>query len=223
MYQMKAISGIFRRKRTKIAIFMAVSLLLVCNQARAHKVTVFAWVEGDTVHVESKFSGGRKAVAAPVEVYDNQGNLLLKGVTDDQGTFAFKAPQKTEMKVVLLAGMGHRGEWTIQLSDFENTDVSAPSQLPKTDSLSPPMTDKDQENRYAPSQTDPPLPTEFVTADEIRSMVEEAIDKKLKPVMKSLADMRQSGPSLTDILGGIGYIIGLVGVAAYVSSKRRNS
>jgi nickel transport protein len=41
--------------------------------------------------------------------------------------------------------------------------------------------------------------------------------------MKSLADMRQRGPSLTDILGGIGYIIGLVGVAAYVSSKRRNS
>jgi nickel transport protein len=127
------------------------------------------------------------------------------------------------MKVVLLAGMGHRGEWTIQLSDFENTDVAAPSQLPKTDSLSPPMADKDQENRSAPSQSTPPLPTEFVTADEIRSMVEEAIDKKLKPVMKSLADMRQSGPSLTDILGGIGYIFGLVGVAAYVSSKRRNS
>ena len=220
---MEPISGILRRKNAKILIFMTVSLLLVCSQARAHKVTVFAWVEGDTVHVESKFSGGRKTVAAPVEVYDNQGNLLLKGVTDDQGAFAFKAPQKTEMKVVLLAGMGHRGEWTIQLSDFENTDVATPSQPPKTDSPSSPMTDKDQENRSAPPQSAPPLTTEIVSAEEIRSLVEEAIDKKLKPVMKSLADMRQSGPSLTDILGGIGYIFGLIGVAAYISSKRRKS
>jgi nickel transport protein len=220
---MEPISGILRRKNATILIFLTVSLLLVCSQVGAHKVTVFAWVEGDTVHVESKFSGGRKTVAAPVEVYDSQGNLLLKGVTDDQGAFAFKAPQKTEMKIVLLAGMGHRGEWTIQRSDFENTDVATPSQPPKTDSPSSPMTDKDQENRSAPSQSAPALTTESVSADEIRSMVEEAIDKKLKPVMKSLADMRQSGPSLTDILGGIGYIIGLVGVAAYVSSKRRNS
>jgi nickel transport protein len=85
------------------------------------------------------------------------------------------------------------------------------------------MTDKDQENRSAPSQSAPALTTESVSADEIRSMVEEAIDKKLKPVMKSLADMRQSGPSLTDILGGIGYIFGLIGVAAYISSKHRKS
>ena len=220
---MEPISRILRRKNAKILIFMTVSLLLVCSQARAHKVTVFAWVEGDTVHVESKFSGGRKTVAAPVEVYDSQGNLLLKGVTDDQGAFAFKAPQKTEMKVVLLAGMGHRGEWTIQLSDFENTGDATPSQPPKTDAPSSPMTDKDQENRSAPSQSAPPLTTDLVSADEIRSLVEEAIDKKLKPVMKSLADMRQSGPSLTDILGGIGYIFGLIGVAAYISSKRRKS
>jgi nickel transport protein len=85
------------------------------------------------------------------------------------------------------------------------------------------MTDKDKENRSEPSQSGPPLTTEFVSADEIRSMVEEAIDKKLKPVMKLLADMRQSEPSLTDILGGIGYIFGLIGVAAYISSKHRKS
>jgi nickel transport protein len=47
------------------------------------------------------------------------------------------------------------------------------------------------------------------------------LDAKLKPVMQLLVETRQSGPSVTDVLGGIGYIFGLIGVAAYFSAKRR--
>jgi nickel transport protein len=41
--------------------------------------------------------------------------------------------------------------------------------------------------------------------------------------MKLLVETRRSGPSVTDILGGIGYIFGLIGVAAYFNAKRRKS
>ena len=50
----------------QISLSAAVLLLLSFSLALAHNVTVFAWVEGDTVHVESKFSGGRRPVAALV-------------------------------------------------------------------------------------------------------------------------------------------------------------
>ena len=50
-------------------------MLLSVSMARAHGVSVFAWVEGDTVYVESKFSGGRRAKNATVLVYDKEGNL----------------------------------------------------------------------------------------------------------------------------------------------------
>ena len=36
-----------------------------------------------------------------------------------------------------------------------------------------------------------------------------------------VAELRQTGPTLTDVLGGIGYIIGLVGLAAYVRYRRK--
>lgn len=206
-----------------MAIFMAVILLLVCHQAQAHKVSVFAWIEGDTVHVESKFSGGRKAVAAPVEVYDSQGNLLLKGVTDDAGTFTFKVPQKTEMKVVLLAGMGHKGEWTIPLSDLGDVKLKTPSTTSQFAPQQPPATVAEGTESDSSTESNHTIPTANVTADEIRRVVEAALDEKLKPVMKSLADMHQSGPSTTDILGGVGTIFGLIGVAAYIRSKRRKS
>lgn len=202
----------------QIALFITVILLLVCGQVLAHNVTVFAWVDGETVYVESKYSGGRKPVAAPVEVYDTHGKLLLKGVTDDNGEFSFKVPQKTEMKVVLLAGMGHKGEWTILLSDLQDVRADTP---PRT--AEPGAATQDQSVTAAPAVSGHPVPAEYISAAEIQNAVEEALDKKLKPVMKLLVETRQSGPSVTEILGGIGYIFGLIGVAAYFSAKRRKS
>jgi nickel transport protein len=206
-----------------ISLITALLLLLFCGQALAHNVTVFAWVEGDTVHVESKFSGGRRPVAAPVEVYDARGNLLLKGVTDEKGEFSFKVPKKTEMKVVLLAGMGHKGEWTIPFSDLEAVSADTATQAAETNSPSSKPTDPIQAKDVLSTVGANSAPAGHVTTAEIRKAVEAALDTKLKPVMKLLVETRRSGPSVTDIIGGIGYIFGLIGVAAYFSSKRRKS
>ncbi|MGB5617390.1 MAG: hypothetical protein WBM78_11155 [Desulfobacterales bacterium] len=207
----------------QISPIAAVFLLLFCSVALAHSVTVFAWVEGDTVRVESKFSGGRRPVAAPVEVYDTRGNLLLKGVTDEKGEFSFKVPKKTEMKVVLLAGMGHKGEWIIPFSDLEAVSADATAQAAETNSQSSISTEPNQAKSAISMVGGNPVPAGYVTAAEIRNAVEGALDTKLRPVMKLLVESRQSGPSVTDILGGIGYIFGLIGVAAYFSAKRRKS
>ena len=212
-----------RKKMGWISLFMVVLILLPFSQALAHNVTVFAWVEGDTVHVESKFSGGRRPVAAPVEVYDARGNLLLKGVTDEKGEFSFKVPEKTEMKVVLLAGMGHKGEWIIPLSDIETVSADATAQVAEKNSQPFISAEPNQAKSALPTAGGNPDPAGYVTAAEIRNAVEGALDAKLKPVMKLLVETRQSGPSVTDILGGIGYIFGLIGVAAYFSAKRRKS
>ena len=217
--------GASPKKTKRIACFVFLTMLMAFSHVQAHKVNVFAWVEGDTVHVESKFSGGRKPVAATVEVYDSKDHLLLKGETDDKGKLAFKAPQKTAMRIVLIAGMGHRGEWKLSLSDFDNSDlpsIATASQPPKQGSPPAKMPTNSRMEQPTHIQDPPGVTTECVTADEIRSMVEETVDAKLKPVMKTLVDMNQKGPTMTDVLGGIGYILGLIGVAAYIRSKRRN-
>ena len=204
-------------KIIQLSLFMLAIVLIAREPAWAHGVAVFAWVEGDTVHVEGKFGGGRRPVNAPVEVYDPQDNLLLKGVTDENGEFSFKVPQRTEMKVVLLAGMGHRGEWTIPISDLDAavTDeesrkiVPAPGPVPA--------------ETLAVTTGSPREDSEYVTTAEMEAAIENALDKKLKPMMRLLVDEKQSGPSMTDVLGGIGYIFGLVGVAAYVASRRKQT
>jgi nickel transport protein len=85
----------------------------------AHRVNVFAWVEGDTVYVESKFSGGKRVNAGKITVSDAEGTELLTGLTDENGVFSFKVPKKTDLKIVLEAGTGHKGEWTVAAGEIQ--------------------------------------------------------------------------------------------------------
>ncbi len=47
------------------------------------------------------------------------------------------------------------------------------------------------------------------------------MDKKLGSIKQMLADDRNQGTNLQDILGGIGYILGLAGIITYFKSKTR--
>lgn len=183
---------------------------VVVEQAAAHKVTVFAWVEGDTVHTESKFSGGRYAKQARIEVYDSSGNQLLDGRTDDKGRFVFKAPKVEDLQIVLMAGAGHRNEWVVKAEEFSG-------QVPL-------MTKADSVQTHAtPPLVETSLPADLdLTHEDLQRMIEAALDKKLQPVLHRLHQMDE-GPRLADIMGGIGYILGLVGLGTYIHYRRRSS
>ena len=60
-----------------------------------------------------------------------------------------------------------------------------------------------------------------MSREEVQSIIDKSLDKKLTPVIHMLADAVDSGPRLSDVVGGIGYIFGLVGVALYFSSRRK--
>ena len=180
------------------------------GSASAHKVMIFAWVEGDTVYTESKFSGGKRVKKGDVMVYDLKGNRLLKGKTSEQGEFSFKIPEKTAMKIVLLAGIGHRAEWTVPLEEIQGI-ASETSEITTNHSTIAKEPDKQTQS----------VSVTNLSPDDIQLAFEKALDKKLKPVMKKLAESQEHGPTVKDILGGIGYILGLVGVASYFHYRRK--
>jgi nickel transport protein len=62
-----------------------------------------------------------------------------------------------------------------------------------------------------------------ISESEIEAIVESAVDKKLQPVMRMLVKLQESSgkPGFTEIIGGIGYIIGILGIVAYFKAKRR--
>jgi len=183
----------------------------------AHRAMIFAWIDGDIVHTQSKFSGDRKAIGAHVEVYDANGHKLLSGKTDSNGEFSFKLPKKTALKIVLQAGSGHHAEWKISAAEIEEATGKKPFTEDKNHKV--------DVNSSQTAETDPieESPKEMVTLEynELQKIIDESLDKKLAPIMKTLADIYNRGPDIRDIIGGIGYIIGLVGIALYVANRRK--
>ncbi len=200
------------------AAALIISLYMMGAVAHAHRVNVFAWVEGDTVTVESKFSGGRKVNEGRVTVLDPQGSQLLTGTTDEQGHFSFKVPAQTDLRIVLVAGSGHRGEWTIPVEEIIAARPAEPEKNP-----APP--DSDQTPAEPVPAAGPAAPPSISGPqwhpEALEAVIESALDKKLKPIVRMLAESRQTGPTMRDIFGGIGYILGLVGIAAYVHSRKK--
>ena len=186
--------------------------------ALAHRVSIFAWVQGDTVHTQSKFMGGKRPDKALVEVFDETGNLLLKGETDAQGLFSFQAPKISDMQIVLTAGMGHRAFWALSREDFLETTAESHTN-PRSNTVPP-----GESNTFDPKMSKTyRSPESGLSATEISALVEATLDRKLKPLMDKITALDEKRISLSDLLGGMGYIVGLVGLAAYVQYRRKRS
>lgn len=198
-----------------VLIFMA---LLNVSTALAHGVSIFAWVQGETVHTQSKFMGGKRPNQALIEVFDETGNLLLNGKTDTQGLFSFKAPKISDMQIVLTAGMGHRAVWTLSKDDFQEAVVDADiHRRIRTITPGKPV-ESNMKTQNIDGSTENGL-----SAAEVMDLVEPILDRKLKPLMDKIIALDENRISLSDILGGVGYIVGLVGLAAYMRYRGKRS
>jgi nickel transport protein len=179
-------------------------LSLQGNTAHAHRVYLYAWVEGDVVHTEGYFGGKKKAIGGTIDVFDPSGKKLLEGKADEKGEFSFKIPQKTDLRIVLEATMGHRAEYTLKAEEFAGAKPA--SEQPSAQKTETPGR--------------PVLP-ETVDTEKIRKVVEEVLDARLKPLTRAVAELgKEKGPGFTEIIGGIGYILGLMGLVAYFKSRK---
>ena len=57
---------------------------------------------------------------------------------------------------------------------------------------------------------------------EVRDLIDESLGRQLEPIFNILADSVHRGPAVSEVIGGVGYVFGLVGVALYFSTRSRN-
>lgn len=196
------------------------ALLLLTTAGHAHRVNLFAYVDGDTVVTESGYSRSSRVNHGTIEVYDAAtGILLLTGTTDDQGRFAFPIPEPARggamaLRLKLLAGEGHQTEWTIAAEELAATGqkTATPDSAPAPDLAAPqsPLSDT-----AAQAQIEAQIDA------RIQTQVEATIRRELTPVKQMLAELSQAGPGMTEIVGGIGYIVGIFGILAFIKSRTR--
>jgi len=179
------------------------SVLFHSGSALAHKVYIFAWVEGDRVYTDSYFPDKKKVMGGLVSVFDPAGRKLLEGKTDEQGSFSFKIPQQSDLLIVLDATMGHRGEFTVKAEE-----------LPGSSSGAAPAPEKKEAVGAIQDKTNTDLKT-------LERLIQDAVEAKLKPIERKLTRLEENqGPGFTEVVGGIGYIVGLMGIVLYFKNRR---
>ncbi len=194
-----------------VKVFCAVITLHLCSFTHtfAHKVSIFAYVEGDVIHSQSYFPDGRTCKNAQIEVFDLKGKRLLKGATNMDGEFSFRIPIQDSLKLVLTAGMAHKAEYEISKEEISPSAVKT-------------ALEKITQGQKAPlSPASATVKTEL-SPDHMRDIIDKALEKKLKPVMQKLTRIEAKNTSINNIMGGIGYILGLMGIVMYFKKNRKD-
>ncbi|MDR1519190.1 MAG: hypothetical protein LBU23_03470 [Planctomycetota bacterium] len=200
-----------------LAAFMSLS-----GQCLAHRVNVFAFVDGDEIQVECGFSRSQKVKNGKLVISDLEtGDTLLEGATDDQGRFRFRPSDEFlsighGLNIRLYAGEGHQDDWKIApeelraLSRTGGVGASAPAKAGAAAARQ--TVPSSGENRTASLSG--------IDLAELEASIGKIMDAKLSPIKQDLARQRNGEPGLRDIVGGIGWILGLLGLAAYMKHRR---
>ena len=184
-----------------LSLFMLSAVLLMASPVHAHRVNIFAWVQGETVHGECAYPSGKPVAKGLVQVSDAAlEEVLLTLSTDEQGLFSFPIPDEAlakgmDLLLTLDAGVGHQSQWTIAAAEYgATTSVPGPDQA------------------ITPASTPSPATPDLEALDAL-------LEKKLAPIRKSLAQMAEDKVSISDIVGGLGWLIGLFGLLAWFKSR----
>ncbi len=192
-----------KNKLYLILIFTFLIIIMMDVSVFAHKVNVFAYVEGEKIYTESYFNDGKKCIDSKIEVFYSQRNKLLEGLTDKEGKFSFEVPSEDgDLKIVLTASMGHRAEYSISADELSSADG---------------LIKEEPEEPVSIVSSE----TSLIDLKEIQSIIEDTLDEKLKPIMREIKKSREDKISPAEIIGGIGYIIGIFGIIAYFLSRKR--
>ena len=209
------------------ALTLGALTLAFSQSALAHKVNLFAYYEGDKIVVEGYFSKSSKARDCEVIFSDAQGKTLHKGRTNDQGHYEVSmkdlGPVKGDILIKLIAGEGHEAEYTLEAEEAPAPSASASKEAEAAPS------DQKQTAGVAPKETQTTAASIGNTQaleQKIREIVKQensSIIRMLGNQQKLLLEQQNSGPSVRDIVGGIGWILGIVGIIAFASSRSRKS
>ncbi len=229
---------------TSVLIFIFMILHFTQSPASAHKVSIFAYAEDEKVFAEGYFVDGSKAKNSRIEVFDaRSGKKLLEVKTNKKGEASFKIPEVAPLKLVITASMGHKNDYTISENEVREAMGSKEQEVRSKEqevrskeqgarSKEQEVRSEESEDREQITESGPQIPettgalpaaSQGLSSSEIEAIVDRTLEKKLRPIKNILLQIQESSskPGISEILGGIGYILGLMGIVMYFKSRRR--
>ncbi len=180
----------------RLAAMIVALLLFAAAPAAAHKIRLFATVVGDAITGTVFFSGNTAARAVPIQIVDPAGRIVAETVSDAEGRFHATLAGPFDHRIIADTGDGHRAEFVIRSADL--------GRLPVT-----PL-----------SAADEPTAAAAALPSDVERAIEQAVARQVAPLREQL-DAFEQRVLWRDVLGGIGYIVGLFGLAAWLIARHK--
>ncbi len=215
----------FQSKPTGWLLLVGGLVVACVAPAGAHEVDVFASVDGRSISGQAKMAGGSPIKAARVAAFDPAGEVLAETLTDDSGEFTFPLEFRCDHRIEVDAGGGHLGRYTVEMSELP-ADLSPLGRQSKR--AAPVSSQADPEPDHSPGEAhahshDHPHDHSHTDSHEHEKSPEDqlaAIDRQLQSLRQDIHDY-QARLRIQDIVGAVGYILGLMGLGYYLGVKRR--
>lgn len=165
----------------------------------AHNVIGGVYASGADIEGEIGYSNGVMAKSGSVvHVFDEAGTALGEAIIDEEGYFVFSATQR--ITHVFRANLGAGHSITLRLPYEELSEqLASPDVHP-------------QAITNVNLSKDAAQPLDMLALDK-------AIAKQIKPLRREIQALREKS-GLRDIIGGMGYIFGLLGIVALLRERR---
>lgn len=212
---------------------LIVAGLMGSEPASAHKLKVFASAVGNQIQGSAYFAGGGKAGGASISIQDDEGRTLAEIQPDENGGFSYIATAPSDYLVVARSPDGHQATWRVSAAELAPAfptrgDPEATTGLDQSeaaDDLATILKGSDGRQgtqKAANAASQEATASASVAQDpQLLSAIELAVARQIAPLREQLA-ASEGRARLTDVLGGIGYIIGVTGLALWWKSRRRS-
>jgi len=200
----------------RLAAWATLALAMVfAAPASAHKLKVFATAVGDEIEGSVYFVGSGPAPGANVSIDIGDGSPLTPLLTDVEGKFRFTAVRRADHVISVETGDGHSAQTIVAADDL-------PSSLPtSTNAGTTAGTIADSATLVAAPA---PRAALFATATDeaaLEELVTKAVAQQIRPLREQL-NAYEDQVRLRDIVGGIGYIVGLAGLAMWLRRRQQD-
>jgi nickel transport protein len=174
----------------RVLLIFLFLLLWAPGPLQAHGVKLLALAEGGQLSGRGYFVGGGPAMNCPLSLRDEQDQEIARAQTDAQGKFNFSLPLDLQgtYRLLLLAGPGHQAETLLRLGGADTSDTPVPPAAAGTE----------------------PEPGQSLAQ----------ISRQLAGLQEQVLNLQlalEQGETITweKIMAGLGYILGLLGLATY--------
>ena len=190
-------------------LFALMATTFTMDTAMAHRVIAFASYDGENVTVECYFPGGTPIKQGEIKVEDSTGKIVATGKTDQKGIFSFRPHGIPPLTIYVEAGPGHLAKTVID-PDLSLKGETMPGAVPATEENPANMVSQHHEKAGCGEWTGYHHPQLSQILGAIRGIREDVRELKKE----------QEKVHTRDILGGIGYILGIMGIWAFMKVRR---